>query len=63
MLGPDPTLPEEYQLPPSDCPVMFCKVKGGVLLVLCGWLWHQTWSCRLYRRYWRLAMHDGWQQY
>lgn len=27
MLGPDPTLPEEYQLPPSDCPVMFCKTR------------------------------------
>ncbi|PSC72336.1 DCN1 2 [Micractinium conductrix] len=26
-LGPDPNLPPEYQMPESDCPIMFCKTR------------------------------------
>ena len=26
-LGPDTTLPEQYQLPESDCPVIICKTR------------------------------------
>ena len=30
-LGPDPNLPPEYQMPESDCPIMFCKVSAETI--------------------------------
>jgi hypothetical protein len=29
LLGPDPSLPPQYEIPPSDCPVVFCKVSAA----------------------------------